>query len=115
MGSSIDDDDEVYLSSEEAKAFDFHILKAGNDLFKEESYKANKVVNVKRIFSKKNQTEDWHILEDKKIILVLKGARFSNAEKSFFRTIEGMKFIIENYKQGINNIAKFKNKLKEMF
>jgi len=98
----------------ESKGISFHQLKADNELFQEEDYVPQTLINVKRVTSKRETKEDWVIYQDKKIVLRLKGNRFSTKEKQFLRTVDGMKFIISEYKNGLKSINAFKNKLKEI-
>lgn len=104
-------DDEL---TNDSKGISFHDLKADNELFQKEKYIPQTIINVKRVTSKRETKEDWVIYQDKKVILRLKGNRFSTKEKEFLRTADGMKFIISEYKNGSKSINAFKNKLKEM-
>jgi hypothetical protein len=88
------------------------LFKLDSDLFKDESYIVHKMISVKRTNSAK-YGENWDILEDKKVILRLKGDRFSNKEKEFLRTVDGVKFVVNGYKSGWNSINKFKQQIKE--
>lgn len=105
------DDDELQNDS---KGIGFHQLKADNELFQEDAYIPQTLINVKRVVSKRETKEDWVIYQDKKIALRLKGNRFSLKEKQFLRTVDGMKFIVSEYKSGSKSINAFKNKLKEI-
>lgn len=85
-------------------------LKQDSELFDEELNIRHKVISVKRIEFK--DAEDWEIKSDDKTVLVLKGVRFSLKEKQFFRTVDGVKFIINGFKNGWNSISEFKRNLK---
>jgi len=100
-------------SSEDNVASDnIGLFKIDSDLFKDENYLVHKMISVKRTNSAK-YGENWDILEDKKVILRLKGERFSNKEKEFLRTVDGVRFVINAYKAGCNSINKFKKQIKE--
>jgi hypothetical protein len=88
----------------------FANVKIDNDLFKEDDYLPQKLIQVKRINLSKG-TEEWKIFEDKDIVLVLKGSRFTNKEKEFLRTPNGFKFIIDGFKNGWRSINKFKQNM----
>lgn len=109
----MDDDFLVGQSSSDARNFNFHLLKAENELYKENSNIQHKLIQVKRKETKKNG-EEWFILEDKKIVLQIKGSRFSNEEKIFLRTVDGMKFLMSSYKEGLHSVVKMKEKLKTL-
>ena len=80
------------------------------ELFKVEDYIPHKVIRVKRV-TKAKGTEDWNILEDSDVSLVLTGSRFNNKEKDFLRTPEGFKYIVDGFKKGWRSINKFKQNL----
>ncbi len=87
-------------------------LRADNELFNDEaSIIVHPIINVKRINSSKNN-ENWQILVNGKVILLLKGIRFTAAEKKYLRTVEGMKFLISKYKDGKTSVTKIKEELK---
>lgn len=103
-------DDEKELSSViEAGPHSVNLLKKDNELFNEEDYIVNTVVHARRISLKKG--EDWEILENNRVVLVMKGTRFTNSEKEFLRSVEGMKFLINEYKSGNKSVVKIKNNL----
>lgn len=89
-------------------------LRADNELFNDEaSTIVYPVINVKRINSAKN-TENWQILVNGKVVLLLKGTRFTTAEKKYLKTVEGMKFLISEYKNGKKSVIKIKEELKRV-
>lgn len=81
-----------------------------NELFKDEDYVPYSLIRVKKTESK--NSEDWNIMEDSNITLIIKGDRFNNKEKKFLRSPEGFKFIINGYKMGWRSVNKFKQNLK---
>lgn len=87
-------------------------LKYNNEFYKEEDNVEQKIINVRR--HKLRKGEDWEILENKKIVLILKGIRFNNKEKEFFRTADGIKFIMDGWKNGWNSVLKFKTEVKKI-
>jgi hypothetical protein len=106
-------DDDICLEHDgESRNFNFHLLKADNELFNEESNKPNLLVSVKRIKLSKNG-ENWQILENNKVVLLLKGNRFTTAERNFLRSVDGMKFLIATYKSGTQSVIKFKEQMKD--
>lgn len=112
---SKDEEEDTFLDQEgsDARNFNFHLLKADNELFNEEANKASKVTSAKRVRLPRNG-EDWQILENNKVVLLLKGTRFTNPEKKFLRTIDGMKFLVAEYKAGSKSVVKLKEKLKKL-
>ena len=93
-----------------SKYLNLNILRTDHELFKEEDDIKQKVLNIKRIKLPRNG-EDWEILEDKKIVLTLKGTRFSKSQREFLRTVNGVKFLMDSYKSDIKSVVKFKKAL----
>lgn len=111
--TKIYDEEEVFVTSESQDSK--LLLRADNELFNEEdSSVVHSVINVKRIKLPKNG-EDWEILVDGKITVTMKGTRFSTQEKDFLRTVEGMKFLVAEYKKGKKSVVKIKEELRKLF
>jgi hypothetical protein len=85
-------------------------LKIDNDLFRDEDAIVHKIISVRRVA--KGNSESWNIFVDKKNVLKLPGERFSMKERTFFRTVDGINFIIKGYKEGWNSVNKFKQMVK---
>jgi hypothetical protein len=79
------------------------------ELFKDEDDILSPTIRVKRFKTK--AAEEWRIYNDKEVVLILKGTRFTNNEKTFLRTLDGFQFIINGYKQGWKSVSKFKQGL----
>jgi hypothetical protein len=90
----------------------YNLSKFEFDLYDEESNKPHKVVRVKR-FSMPNKGEKWKIFEDNKIMFVVEGSKLNNKEKAFLRTVEGVSFLLSQYKNGIKSFNALKNELKQ--
>jgi hypothetical protein len=105
-------DDEYGVGNSEVRNFSYHLTKADNEFFKEDLYKANSVLRVKRKCSKKNG-EEWQIIQDGKIALTLKESRFTIAEKKFLHTVEGMQFLVQAFKSGLYSVSKIKEAIRE--
>lgn len=89
-----------------------HILsKYEYDLYKEEDDVAQKVIRVKR-FSMPNKGEKWKIFEDTKVIFILEGTKLNNKEKDFLRTVEGVTFLIKQFKTGIKSFNALRKEIK---
>lgn len=89
-----------------------HILsKYEYDLYKEEDDVAQKVIRVKR-FSMPNKGEKWKIFEDTKVIFVLDGTKLNNKEKEFLRTVDGVNFLIKQFKGGIKSFNALRKEIK---
>lgn len=105
------DDTVSYSDTSQTKYFN-GALKNDNEFYKEENNIEQKSITVRRANLRKG--EDWEILENKKVVLILKGIRFSNKEKEYFRTVDGVKFIMNGYKNGWDSVLKFKTEIKKV-
>lgn len=81
------------------------------DLFHDEDHVVEKIIRVKRI-SLPNKGERWKIFEDTKAIMVIEGSKLTNKEKEFLRTVDGVTFLINQYKLGINSFNHLKKEMK---
>lgn len=111
--TKIYDEEDIFVPSENQDSK--LLLRADNELFNEEdSSVVHSIINVKRIKLPKNG-EDWEILVNGKVVMLMKGTRFTNQEKDFLRSVEGMKFLIAEYKKGKKSVTKIKEELRRMF
>ena len=90
----------------------YSLSKFEYDLYHEEDDKAEKVIRVKRV-AMPNKGEKWKIFEDNKVMFVLEGTKLTNKEKDFLRTVDGVNFLITQYKQGIKSFNSLKNEIKK--
>jgi len=89
----------------------FNILRVDNELFDDDSYVPGKILNVKLVNLPKQGT-DWHVLQDNKIVLVVKGTKLTKAEKDFLLTPNGMIFLMNEFKSGTTSLFKLKQRIK---
>lgn len=82
------------------------------DLYHEEDNKIEKVIRVKRV-SMPNKGEKWKILDDGKTAFVVEGTKLGKKEREFLRTVEGVNFLINQYKKGIRSFNALKNEIKK--
>ena len=101
------------LSSEDMKGQNnkYNLSKFEFDLYNEESNVVEKIIRVKR-FSMPNKGEKWKIFEDSKVMFVVEGSKLTNKERLFLRTVEGINFLLSQYKNGIKSFNSLKNNLK---
>lgn len=90
----------------------YNLSKFEYDLYHEEDDKAEKVIRVKRV-AMPNKGEKWKIFEDNKVMFVVEGTKLTNKEKDFLRTVDGVNFLITQYKQGIKSFNSLKNEIKK--
>lgn len=90
----------------------YNLSKFEYDLYHEEDDKSEKVIRVKRV-SMPNKGEKWKIFEDNKVMFVLEGTKLNNKEKDFLRTVDGVNFLIAQYKSGIKSFNALKNEIKK--
>ena len=90
----------------------YNLSKFEYDLYHEEDDKSEKVIRVKRV-SMPNKGEKWKIFEDNKVMFVVEGTKLTNKEKEFLRTVDGVNFLIAQYKTGIKSFNSLKNEIKK--
>ena len=91
-----------------------HTLRIDSDLYKDEDAEVvHTLIGVKRVEFPNNE-EAWEVTEDEEVVLVLRGAYLTKKQKSFLRTPQGIKFIIDGYKKGWNSTNRFKTELKRI-
>ena len=81
-------------------------------MYHEEDDVAEKVIRVKRV-SLPNKGERWKVFEDNKILWILEGSKFTNKEKEFLRTVDGVNFLIGQAKQGIKSFNALRIEIKK--
>lgn len=90
----------------------YNLSKFEYDLYHEEDDKAEKVIRVKRV-SMPNKGEKWKIFEDNKVMFTVEGTKLTNKEKDFLRSVDGVNFLITQYKQGIKSFNSLKKEIKK--
>ncbi len=91
----------------------YSLSKFEYDLYSEEYNIVQKVIRVKRI-SLPNKGEKWKISEDNKTIFTVEGAKLTNKEKEFLRTVDGVNFLISEFKKGIKSLNALKKEMKNI-
>lgn len=82
------------------------------DLYHEEDDIALKVIRVKHI-NLPNKGERWKIFENNKQVFIVEGAKLTNKEKNFLRSVDGVIFLISQFKSGIKSFNALKNEIKK--
>lgn len=98
---------------DEVKPKGLSFLRQETEFFDEESYIPQDLINVRRINLPGNG-EDWEILKNDEVALTIKGIRFTKKEKEFFRSINGISFLMNGYKNGWNSVSEFKRQVKKI-
>lgn len=81
-----------------------------NELYDDESYIVHPLLTVRRV-ALPQQGEDWEVLEDDKVVLVIKGVKLTKKQKAFLRTAEGLMTLINEYKIGNRSMYKIQKQL----
>jgi hypothetical protein len=90
----------------------YNLSKFDYDLYHEEDDVAEKVIRVKRV-ALPNKGERWKIFEDGKVVFIVEGTKLTNKEKDFLRTVDGVNFLISQFKQGIKSFNSLKSEIKK--
>lgn len=106
-------DEEIFVPLDASESRSFGLLRTDNELFNDEAHVVEKTVGVRRVDTKR-RPEQWEILEDGEVVLLMKGTRFTRPEKTFLRGAGGMRFLIQQYKAGIRSVVRIKEQMKEL-
>lgn len=90
----------------------YNLSKFEYDLYHEEDDKAEKVIRVKRV-SMPNKGRKWKIFEDNKVMFIVEGTKLNKKEQEFLCTIDGVNFLIAQYKNGIKSFNALKLEIKK--
>lgn len=90
----------------------YNLSKFEHDLYHEEDDVAMPVIRVKHV-SLPNKGDRWKIFEDNKVAFIVEGTKLTNKEKEFLCTVDGVNFLITQYKQGIKSFNSLKNAIKK--
>jgi len=89
-----------------------NLSKFDYDLYHEEDNVSEKVIRIKR-FSMPNKGERWKIFEDNKVEFIVEGAKLTIKEREFLRTVDGINFLLSQFKAGIRSFNSLKIELKK--
>lgn len=106
--------DQFNFNSEEVKENNnvkLNLNKYEYDLYHDDDNIPGKVIQVKRMGNLK-KGEKWKILKDNKAILTIDGSKLTSKERSFLYTLEGVSFLINQFKNGEPTIACLKKQIK---
>ena len=82
------------------------------DLYHEDDDVKLPVIRVKYVELPHNGAR-WKIFEDTKVVFLVEGSKLNNKEKDFLRTIDGVNFLIAQFKGGIKSFNALKKAIKK--
>lgn len=83
------------------------------DLFDEEKNVVEDVITIKRI-SLPNNGVNWKILKNNKLLFLVEGAKLSKKERAHLETVDGLKFLMSQQKNGIKSFNSLRTELKKI-
>jgi hypothetical protein len=89
----------------------YNLSKFEFEFYHEEFSKPQPIVRLRR-FSAPNKGEKWKIFEDNKVMFTIEGSKLNNKERYFLKTVEGVNFLLNQYKNGIKSFNALKNEIK---
>jgi len=89
----------------------YTLSKHEDDLYNDEDNIAFRVIRVKRI-GMPARGEKWRIFEDAKVIFTIDGHKLTKKEKEFLRTIDGINFLMSEFKTGPKSFNAIKKAIK---
>jgi hypothetical protein len=82
------------------------------DLYHEEDDKVEKIIRIKRV-SMPNKGEKWKIFENNTVMFIVESEKLTNKEKDFLYSVEGVNFLLSQYKLGIKSLSSLKAEIKK--
>lgn len=83
-----------------------------HDFYDETQNVPQKVIRVKRL-TLSNKTDKWKIFEDNKVLFTIEGSKLTKKEKEFLYTVDGINFLINQFKTGIKSLNNLKTEIKK--
>jgi hypothetical protein len=106
--------DDSFNGGEESKGPSRYVLsKFEYDLYHEEDNVPGSVVHVKRVGNAK-KGEKWKIFENNKLALTIDGVKLTSKERNFLYSSEGIIFLMNQFKAGVNTISALKKNMKSL-
>lgn len=90
----------------------FTLSKQEDDLYDDADDKIYKVIRIKRI-GIPARGEKWKIFNDTELIATIDGHKLTKKEKVFLRSIDGINFLILQFKSGIRSFNALKKSIKK--
>lgn len=75
----------------------------------DESNKAS--IEVKRVSTKNFEKHSWRIFENSKLAVVVDSEVLTKKQINFLLTMDGIKFLVDTYKNGNRNVTRIKKEL----
>lgn len=90
----------------------FVLSKKEDDLYHDEDNVIHPLIRIKLV-SMPNKGEKWKIMQENKLIFTLDGHKLTKKERSFLHTINGINFLIAQFKTGAKSFNTLKIGLKK--
>ncbi len=90
----------------------YNLSKFEYDLYHEEDDKVEEVIRIKRV-ALPSKEEKWKIMADGKVIFIVEGSKLTLKEREFLRSVDGVNFLISQYKSGIKSFHFLKIEIKK--
>ena len=91
-------------------SFKYNLSKFEYDLYHEEDDISQSIIRVKRFDTVAG--ERWKIFENGKEKFVVEGFKLTKKQKTYLRSVDGVNFMINLFKNGIRSFNHFKTELK---
>jgi hypothetical protein len=60
-----------------------------------------------------NKGEKWKIFENNTVMFIVESEKLTNKEKDFLYSVEGVNFLLSQYKLGIKSLSSLKAEIKK--
>lgn len=79
------------------------------DLFDEEKNVIQSTIRIKRVASSKK--ENWKVFKNNEMIYLIEGNKLGKKEKEFLRTLDGINFLISQFKYSVPSFSSIKRSI----
>jgi len=115
MKDRYDDNNQLYDALQQGDYkdnFKYPLSKFDSELYDEAKATPARMVRVKRI-SSNAKGERWRIFDGDELKFVLDGNKLTKKEKTFLRTLDGVRFLIDEFKVGFKSFNELRGRLKQ--
>ncbi len=100
----------MLIYDDEQKISAVYNLKTNDELFDDDKNIVHPILRIRKITRPKGK-ERWEILENNKTVIILRTNSLSKLDVDFLNTINGVQFIMNEYKSGNKSANKIREKL----
>ncbi len=87
-------------------------LRTADELYDEQKDIVYPIIRIKRI-TRPRKNERWEIIENDEVCLSIKRNTLTNTDANFLCTVDGIKFVLSEFKNGARTAGKLRESLRK--